>query len=332
MKSVTLDVIRGVAAMLIVLFHFTYAYNDNAANAGEYATDWGWSVPWGYAAVATFFMLSGYLAARVLAVAGERRKERSPKSFVWHKLKRFYPTYWIAMTLTAVVLALFFAEEAPTFVGWAANLTMVSQLMRIPFVDGAYWYMQCELVLCLLTGALVAIRSPRRLMLTLGIWVTVAIILSQTLEIKALRVVRIVAVAQYCHNYIAGIVLYGVACRRQVSTGAWVVLALCFANAVVWNGLQSAPTVFFVSTVVLVAFVERLDGVLPPKNRLVRCLTWLAGISYPLYLCHEMIGFTIIRHMRTEGWSNPAMILVPIAVCILLAWGIDRVINSLTRR
>ena len=320
-----------MAALLIVLFHFTYAYNDKAVNSGVYAVDWGWSVPWGYAAVVTFFMMSGYLAARVLAVADSSRVERTPRNFVWHKLRRFYPAYWLAMTVTSIVLALFFVEEAPTFWGWVANLTMVSQLMRVPFVDGAYWYMQCELLLCLWTGVLILVGNRHKLLIVLGVWAVVAIFLSQTLEIKALRVVRIITVASNCHNYIAGIVLYGVARQRRVSTGSWIVMALCLTNTLLWNGLLSAPTTFFVVTVALVAFAERLDGVLPPANPLVRCLTWVAGISYPLYLCHEMIGFTIIRHIRLAGWEHPTLILIPIVVCVILALAIECLTGAMFR-
>lgn len=322
--SVTLDILRGVAAVMIVLFHFTCAYNDNSFNTGIYTTHWGWSVWWGYAAVATFFMLSGFLAARYLL----QSTDSTPQKFFINKMKRFYPSYWLAMTITAVVLCLFWKEESPTFIGWLANLTMVSRLFGVPFVDGAYWYMQCELMLCIITAFLMLVRSERVLLRVILAWILLAVLLSFTEEVKALRVFRIISVSEYCHSYIAGLILFMGLRNHRFSLLMLLILALCAVNSVLWSGVLSPLTTFFVVTSVVILIVKRLDSVIPENNPVVRCVVWIAGISYPLYLLHEMVGFTIIRYMQVAGMTPPVMILVPIAVCVVLAYMITKIIQK----
>lgn len=60
-KIIGIQVIRGISALFILLYHYTSRYNDV-----DYVTpheDWPFSVPWGCYAVSTFFLISGYLTA-----------------------------------------------------------------------------------------------------------------------------------------------------------------------------------------------------------------------------------------------------------------------------
>ena len=314
-RSATLDIIRGLSAILIVLFHYTYAYNVRPSSAGIYAADWGWSVWWGYAAVATFFMMSGYLAAPSLV-----RGKTTPGKFIRKKALRFYPTYWAAMTVTTIVLYLFYREEAISLIQYAANLTMVSQLFRIPFVDGVYWSMQCELIFCLICACLMLLRRPESLRNVLHGWIILAIALSFTLDMKALRILRIITIGSYCHDFIAGIVIRNSAREGHFSwTSGWL-LTLCLVNSILWHGLLSPATTFFLITVGLLYFLPELDKIIPPGHSAVKAIAWIAAISYPLYLVHEMIGFTIIRRLQFYGITHPIAILIPISAAIGIAW------------
>ncbi len=317
--------VRGAAALMIVLFHFTWAYNDKSVNSGVYATDWPWSVWWGYAAVATFFMMSGYLATPHII-----DRQPDPRKFIFKKLKRFYPAYWVSMTVTAIVLYLFFKEESVSLSGYLVNLTMVSQLFRVPFVDGVYWSMQCELLFCLIAASLMFLGGGRKLDRALIVWIALAIALSFTTGIKPLRVFRIVTIGAYCHNFIAGIVIcrFSMSGRNRLSPAEMLTLVLCLTNSIVWSGAFTPPTVFFALTAAVLLTLDRLDKIICNDNVIVKALGWIAMISYPLYLTHEMIGFTIIRHMQLAGWRHHLFIIVPITVTFAIGWAIHHFVEK----
>lgn len=310
--------------MLIVLFHYTWAYNAKAYDGGAYATDWGWSVPWGYAAVTTFFMLSGYLSGRYVY----RDTPLTPRRFIRKKLWRFFPAYWTAMTLTTLVLVLFFESERPTLLQYIANLTMVSRLFGVPFIDGVYWTMQNELLFMLAAAALMCCRSPRRVDMWLWIWIAVSLALSFTTDIKALKLIRMALMANYCHTFISGLALYRIATVPSAMPRYMPLLAFCFANSALWHGLLQPDTIFFAVTAVLVATAGTIDRHTSGNNPIVRAASRVAAISYPLYLIHQMVGVTVIRHGVAAGFTHPLFILVPIALSLVAAWAIHTFVEK----
>lgn len=315
---------RGLAAVMIVLFHYTHQYN--ASYAGERGPiDLGWSVSFGYAAVATFFMLSGYLAARYIYAramsAGNDGKPMAPGRFIVKKLKRFYPVYWVCMTLSALTLTMLFAEERVSIGQWAANLTMVSPLMGVPFVDGAYWTMQCELLFCLIGAALMFVRRPRTIDYILIGWIVLSMILSFTLGVKALKFVRIATVVPHCQGFIAGIAIWRL--HKAGHGQVWMAVAtllLCVANCVLWYGPTSPDVYFLVVSAIMLYLADRLDYLISGNNLVIRVIAWIAAISYPLYLLHEMIGFAILHHLQGYGLNHPALLIIPATVVVFVAW------------
>ena len=319
---------RGAAALLVMLFHFTSAYNRHSGSEGIYATQWQWSVWWGYAAVATFFMMSGYLAGMSLAT----RERQRPGSYLVKRARRFYPAFWISMTVSSLVLLIWYSEEAPDAVQYLVNLTMISRLFGVPFIDGVYWSMQCELLFCLICAGLLMIRRTDTLVKALAAWLVITVALSFTGGIKELKFMRIITICDYSHDFVGGIVLYMV--TRAVikrSAAAWM-LALCLLNSIVWHGIFTPGTIFFVVTALLLALLTRLDAMVKDSNWGVKALVWVAGVSYPLYLVHEMVGFTIIRRLQAAGLTHEATILIPIAACLVIALTITRTVSLIEKR
>src|ERR1043166_3463819 len=97
------DALRGVAALAVVLYHYTQRYGElaehgktDAAFAGQYpstGTVW-FHVPWGHFGVQLFFMISGFVILMTVM------KVRSVGEFAVLRLARLYPAYWVACGLT----------------------------------------------------------------------------------------------------------------------------------------------------------------------------------------------------------------------------------------
>ena len=61
-----LNVLRGISALLIVLYHYTVQYEKSIGHLVPYTV----TIPWGCYAVNTFFMLSGFLTVYTCAGGG----------------------------------------------------------------------------------------------------------------------------------------------------------------------------------------------------------------------------------------------------------------------
>lgn len=317
-RSVTLDMVRGVSALLIVLFHYTHHYRIFTNGYKTY--DFGIDVYWGYAAVCTFFMLSGFLATNALSKKGIK-----PSSHLRKKLRRFYPAYWACMSVTTIVLFFFFVEERISVGQYIANLTMVSPLMRVPFVDGVYWSMQNELIFMLFVCALIPLGQKWQKRIVL-IWIITAVILT-CFPLKALRFARIAFISDHAHSFVAGIAISWFMRRTISRRMLCVLLTLCCVNASIRYGLMSAHVVFFVCSGTILLLSGQLDKIISHNNILVRCVSWIAVISYPLYLLHQMAGFAILRQLHSASVPTFCAFFITIAVILGVSWLIHKYVE-----
>lgn len=92
------DSVRGIGVLCVILCH-----SAGYSSAFETAS-WGW-VPFylGFAAVAVFFALSGFLLYRPFASAhAGLRRAPSVRSYGRRRVLRIVPAYWVALTLLAI--------------------------------------------------------------------------------------------------------------------------------------------------------------------------------------------------------------------------------------
>src|ERR1035437_1461429 len=121
-----IDAMRGVAALCVVLFHFTTSGFD----AGFYFI-------FGLTGVELFFIISGFVIFLTL------EKTKSWNGFVINRLSRLYPTYWFCVFFT---FTLFFCTgEQHSIARLIANLTMFQSYFNYKDLDGPYWTMIVEM-------------------------------------------------------------------------------------------------------------------------------------------------------------------------------------------
>ena len=81
MRINELDTFRGIAAMAVLLYHYTSRYNEFFDSTSVLSFSYGWM------GVPLFFMLSGF----VITLTVNRCK--SPFDFLYRRFIRLYPTY-----------------------------------------------------------------------------------------------------------------------------------------------------------------------------------------------------------------------------------------------
>ena len=110
-RIIELDALRGLAAMSVVLFHFTTRYEELFGRANPLPLNFGW----GDFGVDLFFMLSGFVILMTL-----ERTSHSLK-FAWGRFTRLYPAYWAAVALTFGAVAVFGLAGQEVGLGSSSN-------------------------------------------------------------------------------------------------------------------------------------------------------------------------------------------------------------------
>lgn len=128
-----LDSLRGIAAILVVIFHFTM---DQQGTSHLFTL--------GSTGVDLFFIISGFVIFMSLL------KIRDSKSFIINRVSRLYPTYWACVTFTFILISITAAYD-PTvrhvsFGHYLANMTMFQHFFLISDIDGPYWTMIIEMM------------------------------------------------------------------------------------------------------------------------------------------------------------------------------------------
>ena len=217
-----LDAIRGIAAMMVVLFHYT------AHNSMIFPPTYqpGIIVSWGYLGVNFFFMVSGFVIFMTLC------KTINSWDFVVSRFSRLYPTYWFAVLATTATVTLYGVQEAlrtPQEV--LINLTMLQGFMQVRNVDGVYWTLTYELLFYAWMFLLFRLNRLAQIERFLGAWLLMA---------AASHILTLVyghfpwkitfsLLLQYAHLFAAGILFYLIYAGKanRVTYG---LLGLCVVN------------------------------------------------------------------------------------------------------
>jgi len=312
-----IDLLRITAALAVVVYHYTFSgYARHLIHISFPALST--VTRYGYLGVDMFLTISGFV---VLLSAWGRR----PHEFVISRIVRMYPAYWVGVTLTAVIAVLLsrgLFTVTPT--EYLANMTLLNGPARIANIDVVYWTLYVEIRFYVLVFVLAWIGITRaRVIATAWLWLAAtAVIEAHVLPAGPATTLDIVVQSQWSHYFIAGMALCLIY-RTGFSWQLGAILVLSYANAV-YQAINFANRVSarydqplhatVVAGVVTFIFVVMTLIALRVTRRLGRPWFVVAGtLTYPLYLVHSYIGFTLINLVggRADRWVLvPGMIIV----------------------
>lgn len=320
-RNIGIDIIRGISALLIVSYHYTCHYNLSPYTAVGH-TEWGFVVPWGCWAVVTFFMISGYLSS------GKVKDDAKPINLLKRRFLRLYPTFWAAMLVTFIITSIA-KYDSYTIKDILLNVTMLPSLFGAKPIDGVYWTQQYEVLFYLILVGLISIRRSKYINWALLLWTLFSVVL-YLIQIKIdnplVSSLRVFAIPQYCSAFIAGMLIRNFTGRKDIVLSV-VVLIISVVNFWLWH--DTGQTTFFVITLLVLAAIIICPPHIPQKwEHLLRPILFVSSISYPLYLVHQKIGYTMILNMVTGlHWHSEWMLLIPFCVVLLLAWMLHKFVE-----
>jgi peptidoglycan/LPS O-acetylase OafA/YrhL len=317
-RLVEVDALRGIAALAVLLFHYTTRYQQLYGGIGEPTL----SFPHGHLGVNLFFVVSGFVIFMTL------ERTRRPLDFVVSRFSRLFPAYWTAIWITYAVTAAFgLPGKEVTLLQAAANMLMVHGFAWVPHVDGVYWTLEVELLFyCWMLGLFMlgGLRQVHRLL-----WALLAARLAYQAMAAAFGidlpwVLSRLMILTYIPWFALGICVYqsrqrGDAAQQRRCAVTAVLALVCLAVQDGWEHVLLAAT--FALLVRLAA-----DGRLRPLHH--PWLVHLGAISYPLYLLHENIGWVALREMQARGVGYDASMLIVAALAIGLATLVHRLVED----
>ena len=305
-RLVEIDALRGVAALSVVLFHMTTRYSDLFHPAVPPSL----SFPGGHYGVNLFFIISGFVIFMTL------ERTRTSSDFVVSRFSRLFPAYWAAIALTFTLTHWLGLPGHLVSAGVVvANTVMLHGLFGVPSVDGVYWTLEVELLFY--AGMLLLYRLGRLGGIHQALW---GLLLLRWVYFGAVHLFGIdlswtiyrLLILQYIPWFALGIAIYSAVHGRGPRSGWPIVTAVAAVlTLLATESLFVGALAFVLGGLVLAAAYGRSAWLrLPP-------LVWLGTISYPLYLLHENISWSL--QLRLLALGLPTDVVVVSALGIILA-------------
>ena len=316
-RLVEVDALRGVAALAVVLFHYTTRFTELFQPPTQPAL----SFSGGQYGVNLFFIISGFVIFMTL------ERTRRPSDFVVSRFSRLFPAYWVAIALTYSITRWLGLPGKLIEPGAAlANMLMLHGLFKVPHVDGVYWTLEVELLFY--CGMLLVYRLHRLdrihavLLAMLGlrfVYFGAAALFGIDLPWTLYRLM----ILKYIPWFALGISIYllingrGTSPRAPLVTATCAVLTLLFTESVFSAGLAVV-----LATLVFLAASGRASWLRFGP------LVWLGAISYPLYLLHENIGWSVQLQLLSFGVPINLTVVLTLIVSLALADAVRRLVEQ----
>jgi peptidoglycan/LPS O-acetylase OafA/YrhL len=288
-----LDAIRGVAAISVMLYHFSPFLAD------------GKVLPSSYLAVDLFFLLSGF----VIAHAYDRKIENGMGfgTFVAIRLIRLYPLY-LAGTLLGFFYLLVKNRLIPAeYMPLSEIGTMLTTgMFFIPLVSDAYhtifplnpasWSLFFELIVNIAYVAVFFLLSKRVLTVLIAVslaLLVVASIVAGTLDFGMTGKTIVSGLPRVFFSFFLGVLLCRSMARYQGSLGLlrrgwWVEAAIALTLVVFAIAPAGGARIAYDLACVVFIFpaLVVIGAIAPTAPRLSGLYGWLGRISYPIYIIH----------------------------------------------
>lgn len=328
-----LDALRFAAALMVLLVHYTWSGSHTGGTIVDFSQSLGPATRYGYLGVDLFFMISGLVVLM-------STWNRTPSQFLISRISRLYPAYWVAVSLTTVVVITGVAQgrDGITPLQYLANMAMLAAPLDVGYIESVYWTLWAEWrFYALLFLFAIAGITIRRAQLFMWGWLSASVAV-EFLPIPGEHSIGLLVQPQYSHYFIAGMAMYLVyRFGLSVQLG---LLIFCTYLAALYHAVQrviepGATEIFFAHlnpTIILLAVSVMYAVMLLISTRSLSrwshpFLAQLGSLTYPLYLIHATIGYALFNALAAH--INPWVLLPAItgAMCAL-SWMISTQVEA----
>lgn len=306
-----LDLLRGIAALLVVFFHF--------GNILEH--DWLHKIcSYGFLGVHIFFVISGFIIPYSLSRGGY--EIRHFPVFVAKRIIRLDPPYLVTIAFIIALGALSwyfpFQQNLKFELSWmqvALHLGYVNTFFGYPWLQDIFWTLAVEFQFYLLLGLTFPLLFHRNAAPRLGM-----LLLLSTLAF---------VIHDYIFSFIFIFILGIATCQywlKIITRTQFAILFVLAVSGTCWmTGMATAIVAALTAGAILLVRVKH------------PIFTFLSNISYSLYLVHNPIGrralnvFLSVSHAQSQA-AKIVMILLAVGVSIVAAYVLYRLVELPAQR
>jgi peptidoglycan/LPS O-acetylase OafA/YrhL len=319
------NTLRGIAALMVMFGHHSvifWQYRDVAAGISngtplpaevvtpDYLLALNHLNPFSFGVfgVAIFFLISGFVIPFSITNINWR-------GFLIGRFFRIYPTYIIGLSISLTLITLsglYYGKGYP----YSLAVTMANyfpgarDVIWVPGIDGVIWTLDVEMkfyLVCAAGYALIKAGKPTAFLIPLLLAIPAIIIAPQVLAPSNWQgqLYTFCASIQYINFMFIGVAfhyLYKGLLRPQVFMTIVVALFLVTA-AIMWRAVIVPFNLMWTYGLALLVFSTAFSFPYLLKSRPVT--DFLADISFPLYVVHSVLGYTVLRvvaEMGVPGW------------------------------
>jgi peptidoglycan/LPS O-acetylase OafA/YrhL len=293
-----LDALRGLAAVFVVLFHYSMSGRPHY-NIFRF----------GITGVDLFFIISGF----VIMMSIERIKYGY--EFIISRFCRLFPTYWVCVTLTLIIIMIakpFYGQ--PVIVPWQqyfANMTMFQYYLGYDNLDGPYWTMIIEMSFYLIILLLFYVKALRSVVFILTSLVVLMTILTEKYrgDLFTQQFLYNFPLMESLPLFVAGICFYKVFKQHKRSVlYIFLILGCYLAQVLLYRHCGRAPGhvshaeyklllgIYF--TFFFLLLLRKL------KFIVTKYTLFLGKISFALYLIHQYLSINLIIPYLVDHGTN----------------------------
>ena len=308
-----LDLIRALAALLIVLTHFNYHLREHGG--GYVLTFQPFGVYVGALGVSLFLIISG--AALTLTY----RRPINLKRFYWKRFLNIYPMFWTAWVLGTLYYFLIFNGRPPNA---APAKSFIFTLLGVDGLAAAFGWPTMYLLGEWFLGFILLYY----LVFPVLLWVIDRFPVATAVVILAAYATTVIVMQRYFAGYPSAMILttrlpelafgsYFVLYVRRVHgvtvIPAVVVLAV---SAMLPEEIPEdvATTLVGISAFLILVVAGRYVAIQPVRA----CVSLIARYSYPIFLVHHVVILLIIQKIDVYGFYPLQRYMLLAAECVII--------------
>lgn len=309
--------LRVVAIGCVLLHHATLTSVSSHPDLGPLPFTFPMSM-----GASTLMVVSAFFACASL-------NSGRPGRFLWRRLARLLPAYMAAVLLTYAVQR-WIAPE-----GWSQldgrdvvyNLLLINQWFPdVNIVDFAYWTVPVQIAAFIAGAVLVKHLRGKKLRFFLWALIVTPLLLRPLLNDSHMLFVIYNGFALHrAQLFAAGIAIW-LWHKHRLSTPHLTALLVATLMAQAIHTTEYGSTLGFAVLLLLVcAAAAGPDWVF--FKPLATPITWLAGISYGVYLVHQQIGTVVMDRMHAAGLRSWWLLAGFVTSALVLGWLMTRFVE-----
>jgi peptidoglycan/LPS O-acetylase OafA/YrhL len=323
-----IQALRGVAASLVVFFHFSGLFKLDAT--GQPPAHSGGLGNLGAAGVDIFFVISGFI---MVYTAGRREGAHDAISFLGRRALRIFPLYWVWTTLMLILRVAGIGQHSHQYSG----VYLLKSYLLIPAFNGVdyqpllpqEWTLTFEMVFYLIFCFAVLAGVRTKILFASVAFETLALF-SGALSPDGIarQLFRQPIVIEFLLGGLAAEALFVLNRHLDMRTRRNMAIALGSVGSLALVATAALPDPVSVRSAAygIPAFLLVLGAGLLGATAAPRLLVYLGDCSYSIYLAHVFFALglhTAFKHV-------PVLLRLPQAAVVLLASTVTIGLSSLT--